>query len=79
MENGKIKAYGAGIASSIGECEHFASKNSKFEELDPWVHCKQSYPIQTVQPVYYYSKSLEEALNQVIKFGESLAKHMSVY
>lgn len=44
-ENGKMKGYGAGIASSIGECEHFLSKNSRFEYFDPFRDCTREYPI----------------------------------
>lgn len=45
MENGKMKGYGAGIASSIGECEHFLSDKARFEWFDPFKACTRKYPI----------------------------------
>lgn len=45
MEKGKMKGYGAGIASSIGECEHFLSDKARFELFDPFKACTRKYPI----------------------------------
>ncbi|KAL4438084.1 hypothetical protein ABPG74_016863 [Tetrahymena malaccensis] len=78
-ENGKMKGYGAGIASSIGECEHFLSKNSRFEYLDPFKDCDREYPIQRVQPVYLYTNSFEDSLERLIKFGDLIKKPMKTW
>ncbi|EGR33242.1 hypothetical protein IMG5_057970 [Ichthyophthirius multifiliis] len=78
-EKGKIKGFGAGIASSIGESKHFLGEKAKFELLNPIIDCDKTYPIQNVQPVYKYSYTLQELLDKVIKFGESIKKPMQTY
>ncbi|CAD8119160.1 unnamed protein product [Paramecium primaurelia] len=76
-ENGLIKGYGAGIASSIGECDHFPK--AKYEKFDPFIHADRSYPIQTVQPTYMYTESFDEAMQSLIIFGKSLQKPFGLY
>ncbi|KAL4480494.1 hypothetical protein ABPG72_022249 [Tetrahymena utriculariae] len=78
-ENGKMKSYGAGIAGCIGECEHFLSKNSRFEYLDPFKDCDSEYPVQKVQPVYLYTDSFDECLEKLVKFGEQIKKPMKTW
>ncbi|EAR93404.2 biopterin-dependent aromatic amino acid hydroxylase (macronuclear) [Tetrahymena thermophila SB210] len=78
-ENGKMKAYGAGIIGCIGECEHFLSQNSRFKYLDPFKDCDREYPIQKVQPVYCYTNSFEECLERLVKFGEQMKKPMKTW
>ncbi|KAM3143449.1 hypothetical protein pb186bvf_004510 [Paramecium bursaria] len=76
-EDDKIKGYGAGIASSIQECDHFPS--ASFEKFDPFIHADRSYPIQTVQPTYMYTESFEEAFHHLLQFGSSLSKPFKTY
>ncbi|CAD8057325.1 unnamed protein product [Paramecium sonneborni] len=76
-ENGQIKGYGAGIASSIGECDHFPKAN--YEKFDPFIHADREYPIQTVQPTYMYTDNFEEAMQNLIIFGKSLQKPFGLY
>ena len=44
-EGKKMKAVGAGIMSSFGECKHFMSKEAKFLKLIPEIDSKIAYPI----------------------------------
>jgi phenylalanine-4-hydroxylase len=79
-EGNDMKAYGAGIASSIGEIEHFGSDKSKFRPLNPFKELHpESIVIQDIQAFYYVAKSLKEAGDTLIKYGEYLPKPFKTY
>ena len=50
MENGKKKAYGAGILSSVGELEYCVTEKPKFLALDPFRIAENhlDYPISSM-------------------------------
>ncbi|RYG50036.1 hypothetical protein EON67_06035, partial [archaeon] len=83
MEEGKRKAYGAGLLSSFGELEYACSPTrpaggeDKFPEYKPWdpfVASMQEYPITTYQPLYYVADSLADAKTRMKAFYESINK-----
>ncbi|CAK82056.1 unnamed protein product (macronuclear) [Paramecium tetraurelia] len=76
-ENGQIKGYGAGIASSTGELDNFHIAN--YEKFDPFIHADRTYPTQIVQPTYLYCESFDEVIQELRMFGQSLQKPFGLY
>ena len=60
-QNGKIKAYGAGLLSSFGELEYCLSDKPEIREFEPAVTGEQEYPITEYQPIYFVTESFEDA------------------
>uniref|UniRef100_A0AAV1UY34 phenylalanine 4-monooxygenase n=1 Tax=Peronospora matthiolae TaxID=2874970 RepID=A0AAV1UY34_9STRA len=80
-QHGKYKAYGAGLLSSFGELEYACacdrsadSDGPEHRPWDPFLACKQKYPITTYQPVYYVADSLFDAKEKMRTFCEDLKK-----
>jgi phenylalanine-4-hydroxylase len=84
-EDGKNKAYGAGLLSSFGELEYACSDAHPFEdggvngppEIKPWRPedaAKQEFPITTYQPVYFLADSLMDAKQQMRRYCEDLPR-----
>lgn len=73
-ENGKMKFYGGGIASSVKEIEHCVTTD-KLRKLD----LSKEYPdtqliAQDIQPFYYYIERFEECLEQLNAFESQIKK-----
>lgn len=62
-ERGKLKAYGAGILSSVGELEYCLSGKPKYLPLDPFEIAQNhlNFPISSMQPYYFVAVSFQEA------------------
>lgn len=60
-QDNQIKAYGAGLLSSIGELEYAMSGIPKILPFDPVVTGLQKYPITQYQPVYFLAESFADA------------------
>lgn len=81
-ENGKHKAYGAGLLSSFGELSYACSledvttTDSRPEILpwDPEVAASQDFPITTYQPIYFLAESLQDAKVKMRKYCEDLPR-----
>lgn len=82
-EEGKHKAYGAGLLSSFGELEYACKErgpddeHKKCPEIKPWdpaVAAVQDFPITSYQPVYFLADSLPDAKLKMRKFCESLPR-----
>lgn len=87
MQEGKRKAYGAGLLSSFGELEYScadyrpAGGTAEMAEYRPWNPSKaavQEYPITKYQPVYYVAESLADAKQKMREFCEKLQKGFHV-
>lgn len=78
-EDGIVKPYGAGIASSFQEIENHVSGGGKFEHLQPFKGFPIEYPIQTVQNTYMYTNSLGDMKRDIIEFGKSLKRPFKCY
>lgn len=81
LEDGKHKAYGAGLLSSFGELEYACSPEhpgaDKPPEVKPWdpkVAAQQDFPITTYQPVYFLADSLRDAKDKMRRFCEDLPR-----
>lgn len=77
-EDGKNKAYGAGLLSSFGELEHACGDgDGNRPEIKPWdpeVAAKQEFPITTYQPVYFLADSLQDAKLKMRQYCEDLPR-----
>lgn len=80
-ENGKNKAYGAGLLSSFGELEYACSDDHPGGDappvIKPWnpeVAARQSFPITTYQPVYFLAESLEDAKERMRLYCQDLSR-----
>mmetsp|Transcript_13711 Transcript_13711/g.11671 ORF Transcript_13711/g.11671 Transcript_13711/m.11671 type:complete len:133 (+) Transcript_13711:935-1333(+) len=78
-EGDKIKGYGAGVASSLGEIENVAAGKSEYRPLDPFKELKMDYPIQTIQPMYYVADDFKSAGDILVRYGEYLPRPFKTY
>ncbi|XP_041074028.1 tryptophan 5-hydroxylase 1-like isoform X1 [Polyodon spathula] len=77
-QEGQLRAYGAGLLSSISELKHALSGKSKVKLFDPRVTCKQECIITTFQDVYFVSESFEEAKEKMREFAKTIKRPFSV-
>jgi phenylalanine-4-hydroxylase len=72
LEDGDLKAYGAGLLSSFGELEHALSGEVEIRSFDPWAAKDTAYPITTYQPLLWSVNSIGEAFEKMNEFVRSL-------
>ncbi|XP_046716231.1 tryptophan 5-hydroxylase 1a isoform X2 [Silurus meridionalis] len=77
-QEGKLRAYGAGLLSSISELKHALSGNACIMPFDPKVTCKQECIITTFQDVYFMSESFEEAKEKMREFAKTIKRPFTV-
>lgn len=77
-QDGKIKAYGAGLLSSFGELEYSMSDKPQILPFDPSVTGEQKYPITEFQPVYFLAESFADAQAKLHDYAATIPKE-SVY
>uniref|UniRef100_A0A6Q2Z1G5 Biopterin-dependent aromatic amino acid hydroxylase family profile domain-containing protein n=1 Tax=Esox lucius TaxID=8010 RepID=A0A6Q2Z1G5_ESOLU len=77
-QEGKLRAYGAGLLSSISELKHALSGNAIIKPFDPKVTCKQECIITTFQDVYFVSDSFEEAKVKMREFAKTIKRPFTV-
>lgn len=65
QQNGKVKAYGAGLLSSYGELEHCLTDKPEHRPFIPEKAAVQPYQDQDFQMVYFVAQSFEEAKAQI--------------
>jgi len=68
VENGLIKAYGAGLLSSKIELEHAVSATEKIQTFDPEEASKQHFCVTSFQPTYFLSPSIDFAKKKMREF-----------
>ncbi|XP_029453483.1 tryptophan 5-hydroxylase 2 isoform X2 [Rhinatrema bivittatum] len=78
-QEGQLRAYGAGLLSSIGELKHALSDKAKVKSFDPKTTCVQECLITTFQEAYFVSESFEEAKEKMRDFAKSINRPFSVY
>ncbi|KAI5626229.1 tryptophan hydroxylase 1b [Silurus asotus] len=74
----QLRAYGAGLLSSISELQHALSGRAKILPFDPKVTCKQECLITTFQEVYFMSESFEEAKDRMREFAKTTRRPFTV-
>ncbi|XP_076847097.1 tryptophan 5-hydroxylase 1a isoform X2 [Brachyhypopomus gauderio] len=77
-QEGQLRAYGAGLLSSISELKHALSGNAQIMPFDPQVTCKQECIITTFQDVYFVSDSFEEAKVKMREFAKTIKRPFTV-
>ncbi|XP_029909601.1 tryptophan 5-hydroxylase 2 isoform X2 [Myripristis murdjan] len=78
-QDGQLRAYGAGLLSSIGELRHALSDKACVKMFDPRTTCHQECLITTFQEVYFVSESFEEAKEKMREFAKTIKRPFSVY
>ncbi|MGH0136446.1 UNVERIFIED_CONTAM: hypothetical protein FKN15_049915 [Acipenser sinensis] len=78
-QEGQLRAYGAGLLSSIGELKHALSDKASVKQFDPRTTCNQECLITTFQEVYFVSESFEEAKDKMREFAKTIKRPFSVY
>uniref|UniRef100_A0AAV2L1B2 Tryptophan 5-hydroxylase 2 n=1 Tax=Knipowitschia caucasica TaxID=637954 RepID=A0AAV2L1B2_KNICA len=78
-QDGQLRAYGAGLLSSIGELRHALSDKACVKPFDPKTTCHQECLITTFQDVYFVSESFEEAKEKMREFAKTIKRPFSVY
>lgn len=75
-----LKAYGAGILSSVGELQYCRSDVPKLYPLDPFVIAQShvNFPISKMQPYYFVAESFERAKQQITEYCETIYKPFNV-
>ena len=73
-EDGALKAYGAGILSSVGELEYCVTDKPKHYPLDPFEIAQNhlNYPISSMQPYYFVAESFQKAKLQISDYCETI-------
>ena len=73
-ENGRRKAYGAGVLSSVREIERACGgglPEDAFRPWDPEAAAREPYPITDLQPHYLVAESLQAARTKLREFCAS--------
>jgi len=78
LQDGKRKAYGAGLLSSFGELEYAMSDEPELRAWNPFDAGQQDYPITTYQPIYYVAESFADAKVKLQEFSNSFARPFNV-
>lgn len=73
-QEGKIKAYGAGLLSSYGELEYSMSKEPKILPFDPFVTGETNYPVTEYQPVYFLAESFADAQSKLHDYAATIPR-----
>uniref|UniRef100_A0A3Q0RL11 Tryptophan hydroxylase 1b n=1 Tax=Amphilophus citrinellus TaxID=61819 RepID=A0A3Q0RL11_AMPCI len=77
-QSGGLRAYGAGLLSSVSELQHALSSSASILPFDPTVTCNQKCMITTFQHVYYVAESFEEAKNKMREFAKTLRRPFTI-
>jgi len=72
LEDGEMKAYGAGLLSSFGEIDEFT--DAQFRAWDLSEMGRQPYDITRYQPVLYYAPSFEALVSRLGAFFEGFSE-----
>lgn len=73
-QEGKRKAYGAGLLSSFGELEYCLTDVPVVRPFEPEKVVEQPYPITNYQPVYFEAESFDRAKEQTRQWAAAKMK-----
>lgn len=79
-EAGNLKAYGAGILSSVGELAYCVTDKPKHHPLDLFEIAQNhiNFPISSMQPYYFVAETFEKAKQQIMEYTETIYKPFNV-
>jgi len=77
-EEGKPRAYGAGLLSSYGELEHCLSPKPQILPFDPKVTSVTPYVVTQMQDTYFITSSFEDAKKKLSSFAAGLSREFGV-
>ncbi|XP_037607071.1 tryptophan 5-hydroxylase 1-like [Sebastes umbrosus] len=77
-QDGRLRAYGAGLLSSVGELKRALSGKANILPFDPVMTSTQECLISTYQDVYFVSESFEEAKNKIREFAKTIWRPFTV-
>ncbi|KAF6734606.1 Tryptophan 5-hydroxylase 1 [Oryzias melastigma] len=78
-QDGRLRAYGAGLLSSVSELKHSLSGKANILPFDPVLTCNQECMITTFQEAYFVAESFEEAKNKMREFAKTLHRPFTVH
>ncbi|KAF7650970.1 hypothetical protein LDENG_00117770 [Lucifuga dentata] len=78
-QEGRLRAYGAGLLSSASELKHALSDKARTFPFDPKVTCNQEFQITTFQEAYFVSESFEEAKTKMREFAKAIRRPFTVH
>eukprot|EP00128_Syssomonas_multiformis_P012028 Colp12_sorted_trinity150504_noHs@31123 len=82
MEDGKPKAYGAGLLSSFGELEYCVKSKEEggpeHKPFNPLETAVTPYPITSYQPLYFVANSFHDAKEKLKAFTATLTRPFGV-
>lgn len=65
-QDNELKAYGAGLLSSIGELQYSLSGKPALKPFNPEVTGNTPYPITEYQPTYFVAESFDDVKDQLM-------------
>ncbi|XP_076007158.1 tryptophan 5-hydroxylase 1-like [Genypterus blacodes] len=77
-QEGKLKAFGAGLLSSVRELKYAMSDEAHTEPFEPVVTCIRDYAVDTFQDVYYISDSFEDATTKMREFAKTMRRPFTI-
>lgn len=77
-QDGMLRAYGAGLLSSVGELQYCLSDEPAVRAFEPSQTALQTYPITNYQPLYYVAESFRDAQIRVREFAATMDRPFSV-
>uniref|UniRef100_A0A5S6QEZ9 BH4_AAA_HYDROXYL_2 domain-containing protein n=1 Tax=Trichuris muris TaxID=70415 RepID=A0A5S6QEZ9_TRIMR len=78
-ENGRTKAFGAGLLSSHGELEHALSDQPEHQKFDPNITSVTKYQDQEYQSLYFVTESFEDAIDKLERYASRLNRNYNVW
>ncbi|VDM63593.1 unnamed protein product [Angiostrongylus costaricensis] len=78
LQNGKKKAYGAGLLSSFGELQYCLSDKPEIAPFEPSVTSITEYPITEYQPKYFLADSFASAKNKLQAWAATMPRTFQV-
>ncbi|KJH52628.1 phenylalanine-4-hydroxylase [Dictyocaulus viviparus] len=78
LQNGKRKAYGAGLLSSFGELQYCLSDEPEVAPFDPSIISITEYPITEYQPKYFLAESFTNAKNKLQAWAATIPRPFHV-
>jgi len=79
VQEGKRKAYGAGLLSSFGELEYCLTDKPTVQPFEPDKMAVQKYPITQYQPVYFLADSFKDAKDKLKNWACQIEKPFVVH